>query len=179
MKFQFPKNFYWGAATSSHQVEGGNINDWSEWEKENTSRLANEAKNYWQKWQQEKFSEMFDSRNYISGKACDHYNGYKEDFNIAKSLGHNAHRFSIEWSRIEPEEGKFNEKEIEHYRKVILALRERGIEPFVTLWHWPLPLWLLKKRRLAIAKNAGVFFKVREKNRFCAERRCEILDNFK
>lgn len=145
MKFQFPKNFYWGAATSSHQVEGGNINDWSEWEKENTSRLANEAKNYWQKWQQEKFSEMFDSRNYISGKACDHYNGYKEDFNIAKSLGHNAHRFSIEWSRVEPEEGKFNEKEIEHYRKVILALRERGIEPFVTLWHWPLPLWLLKK----------------------------------
>jgi beta-glucosidase len=56
-----------------------------------------------------------------------------------------VHRFSIEWSRIEPEEGKFNEKEIEHYRQVILALRERGMEPFVTLWHWTNPLWLEEK----------------------------------
>ena len=77
-----------------------------------------------------------------AGKACDHYNRFEEDFDIAKSLGHNAHRFSIEWSRIEPEEGKFSEKEIEHYREVIKALRERGIEPFVTLWHWTLPLWI-------------------------------------
>lgn len=138
----FPKDFFWGAATSSHQVEGGNINDWSEWEKENAERLANEAKNKWQKWQQEKFSEMFNPENYISGKACDHYNRFREDFDIAKSLGHNAHRFSIEWSRVEPKEGEFNEKEIEHYREVVLALRERGIEPFITLWHWTNPLWI-------------------------------------
>lgn len=106
----FPKNFYWGAATSSHQVEGGNRNDWEEF--------------------------------MPAGKACDHYNRYEEDFDIAKQLGHNAHRFSIEWSRIEPEEGKFDEKEIKHYQKVIDALRKRGIEPFVTLWHWTLPLWI-------------------------------------
>ena len=80
-------------------------------------------------------------QNYISGRACDHYNRYEEDFNIAKSLGHNAHRFSIEWSRVEPEEGKWDEREIEHYRKVIAALRAR-MEPFVTLWHWTNPLWI-------------------------------------
>ncbi len=142
---KFPKGFYWGVATSSHQVEGDNHNDWTEWEKKNADRLAKEAKNKWQKWQQEKFPEMFDPQNYISGRACDHYNKFEEDFDIAKQLGHNAHRFSIEWSRVEPEEGKFNGKEIEHYREVVKALRERGIEPFVTLWHWTLPLWISER----------------------------------
>ena len=142
---KFPKNFLWGAATSAHQVEGGNKNDWSEWEKNNAKKLAKKAKDNYQSWQKEKFPEMFDEKNYISGIACDHYHKFKEDFDLAKSLGHNAHRFSIEWSRIEPEEGKFNEKEIEHYKQVILALRERGVEPFVTLWHWTIPIWLAKK----------------------------------
>ncbi len=108
--------FYWGAATSSHQVEGSNQNDWSEFERAHNLEL--------------------------SGFACDHYNRYKEDFDIAKSLSHNAHRFSIEWSRVEPEEGKFDEQEIQHYRDVISALKERNIESFVTLWHWTIPLWL-------------------------------------
>lgn len=144
-KLKFPKNFLWGAATSAYQVEGGNTNNWSEWEKKNADRLAESAKTYWQNWQKEKFPEMFNSENYISGSACDHYNRFEEDFDIAKELGHNAHRFSIEWSRIEPEEGKFNDEEIEHYRKVIRAIRARGMEPFVTLWHWTNPLWLEEK----------------------------------
>jgi beta-glucosidase len=84
---------------------------------------------------------MFNPQNYISGKACDHYNRFEQDFDLAKEGGHNAHRFSIEWSRIEPEEGKFDENEIEHYRNVLIALRQRGIEPFVTLWHWTEPAW--------------------------------------
>ncbi|MFH1182656.1 MAG: family 1 glycosylhydrolase, partial [Candidatus Moraniibacteriota bacterium] len=138
----FPKNFYWGSSTSAHQVEGNNHNDWTEWEKENAERLAKEAKDKYQKWQVKKFPEMLRPKNYISGRACDHYNHYEEDFDIAKSLNHNAHRFSIEWSRIEPEEGKFDEKEIEHYRKVLKALKKRGLEPFVTLWHWPNPIWI-------------------------------------
>jgi len=142
MALEFPKNFFWGAATSAHQVEGGNYNDWSEWEKANAERLAEEAHKKWQPWQQEKFPEMFEPENYISGRACDHYSRFEEDFDIAKSLGHNAHRFSIEWSRIEPEEGKFDEKEIEHYRQVILALTAQRVEPFVTLWHWTNPLWI-------------------------------------
>ncbi len=144
-KLKFPDGFLWGAATSAHQVEGNNHNDWSEWEKKNAERLAREAKAKYAKWQQEKFPEMFEPANYISGTAADHYNRYEEDFDIAKSLGHTAHRFSIEWSRIEPEEGKWNEKEIEHCRNVIRGLRARGMEPFVTLWHWPLPLWLVKQ----------------------------------
>ncbi len=142
---KFPKNFYWGAATSAHQIEGGQVNDWSEWEKGNAERLAGEAKDYWQKWQQERFPEVFQPRNYISGRACDHYHRFKEDFGIAKQLNHNAHRFSIEWSRIEPKEGRIDEKEIEHYRQVLIALKERGLEPFVTLYHWPLPNWLAEK----------------------------------
>ncbi len=143
-KLKFPEGFLWGAATSAHQVEGGNKNSWTEWEKVNAERLAREAKDKYEKWQLEKFPEMSEAENYISGRACDHYHRYEDDFDIAKKLGHNAHRFSIEWSRIEPEEGKFDEKEIEHYRRVLRALRERGLEPFVTLWHWTNPLWLKK-----------------------------------
>lgn len=142
MEIKFPKSFFWGSATSAHQVEGNNHNDWTEWEKENADRLAEEAREKWQDWQVKKFPEMLKSENYLSGQACDHYNRYEEDFAIAKSLGHNAHRFSIEWSRIEPQEGKFDEKEIEHYRKVILALKKRNLEPFVTLWHWTNPVWI-------------------------------------
>ncbi len=142
---KFPKEFFWGVAISAYQVEGGNRNDWSEWEKENSDRLAREAKTKWVPWQQEKFPEMFDPQNYISGRACDHYNRYEEDLDIAKSLGINAFRLSTEWSRIEPEEGKFDEQEIKHYRKVLKAIRGRGMEPFVTLWHWTNPVWLAKR----------------------------------
>jgi len=129
---KFPKGFLWGSATSAHQVEGNNHNDWSEWEKsrQRVSYLKSMGRN---------------PDEFISGRTCDHYNRFRADFDIAKSLGHNAHRFSIEWSRIEPEEGKFNEKEIEHYRDVIKALRERGLEPFITLWHWTIPLWVRDK----------------------------------
>jgi len=119
MKLEFPKNFFWGAATSAHQVEGGNHNDWTKWEK----TTGHEE----------------------SGSACDHYNRFREDFDIAKSLGQDAHRFSVEWSRIEPEEGKWDEKEIQHYQEVINTLREREIEPFVTLWHWTLPIWVAEQ----------------------------------
>ena len=146
MKYKFPKGFLWGASTSAHQVEGGNHNDWSEWEKTNAEHLANQAKTYWQQWQQEKFPEMLTPENYISGHATDHYHRYGEDFKLAKEFGHNATRFSIEWSRVEPEEGRFDENEIEHYRNVVRACLENGLEPFVTLWHWPVPLWLRDKK---------------------------------
>lgn len=114
---KFPERFYWGAATASYQVEGGIENtDWA--------KAADEG------------------RVPLCGRACDHYNRYEEDFAIAQSLGHNAHRLSIEWARIEPEEGKFNKVEIEHYRKVLTALKERGMTPFITIWHWTIPTWL-------------------------------------
>ncbi len=147
--FKFPEGFLWGAATSAHQVEGNNHNDWTEWEKENAERLSKES------------GGKYLPENYISGRACDHYNRYEEDFDIAKEIGHNAHRFSIEWSRIEPEEGKFNQVEIEHYRKVIGALKERGMESFVTLWHWTMPVWFIEKGAFEKQKNIKYFV------RFC------------
>jgi beta-glucosidase len=159
----FPKDFLWGAATSAHQVEGGTKNNWTQWEKENAERLAREAKKKWQPWQQEKFPEMLEKENYISGQACDHYNRYAEDFDLAKAGGHNAHRFSLEWSRIEPEKGKFDEKEIEHYRNVILALRERGMEPFVTLWHWTEPIWFNEQGGWTNKKSIEYFVRFVEK----------------
>ena len=142
---QFPRDFLWGAGTSSHQVEGDMHNSWTAWEKDSCERLSREAKVKWETWQQERFPEMFDSQNYISGKTCDHYNRFMADFDLAKEGEHNAHRFSIEWSRVEPEEGKFDEKEIEHYRKVLAALHERGIKSFVTLWHWTEPIWFVER----------------------------------
>ncbi len=118
---EFPKDFLWGAATSAYQVEGNNINsDWWEWEK----RVGVKEP---------------------SGAACRHYDLYRQDFDLAKLLNHNAHRLSIEWSRIEPEEGKFSVEEINHYRDVIISLRERNIEPIVTLHHFTLPLWFAQK----------------------------------
>ena len=144
------KKFFWGAATSAWQVEGGNHNDWTEWEHANARRLAAEATLAQSRGAFLDYllnppaggPNPLKEENYISGPAANHYNRFKEDFDIAKSLGHNAHRFSIEWSRIEPEEGKFDEKEIAHYKEVIAALRERGLEPFVTIWHFTLPRWL-------------------------------------
>ena len=115
--FRFPEGFLWGAATASHQVEGGNRwNDW--WELEESGRLPHQ-----------------------SGEACRHYELYEGDFDLARSLGHNAHRLSIEWSRIERRSDEWNEAEIKHYAAVIDALRHRGLEPIVTLHHFTNPAW--------------------------------------
>ena len=82
------------------------------------------------------------SEGFPAGRACDHYNLYEKDFDLIKKLNQTAFRLSIEWSRIEPEEGKFNEKEIEHYRKVLSALKSRNIKVMVTLHHFTNPAWL-------------------------------------
>lgn len=142
-KIKFPDGFLWGAGTSSHQVEGGVENDWAEWEKGNSERKTGEAsKKDWPDYILRNYPNPLQKANYISGRACDHYNRYREDFDLAKSLGHNAHKFSIEWSRIEPEEGKFIEQELDHYASVIQELKEKGIEPIVVLWHWGNPKWI-------------------------------------
>jgi beta-glucosidase len=80
-----------------------------------------------------------------SGEACRHYDLYARDFDLAKSIGHSAHRFSIEWSRIEPQPGEWNESAIAHYVEVVEALRERGLEPVVTLHHFTNPAWLARR----------------------------------
>ncbi|MEA3273618.1 MAG: glycoside hydrolase family 1 protein [Patescibacteria group bacterium] len=149
MSLSFPNDFFWGSSTSSYQVEGGNVNDWSQWEKKNAKKLAHSAKSYWKPWQIKKFPQILSPDNYICDKACDHYHRYEEDFDWIKSLHQNAHRLSIEWSRIEPAEGRFDKKELQHYRKVLEALRARGIEPFVTLKHYTNPIWLSEKGGIA------------------------------
>ena len=150
MNLKFPHNFFFGAATASHQVEGYGNNDWTEWEKENAERFAKEAKEHppeggWPDYILHSYPSPLDPQNYISGKACDSYYRFREDFDIAQQLGHNAHRLSLSWSKIEPREGVFDQKEIAHYKEKIQALRERGMEPFVTLYHWPVPLWFRDK----------------------------------
>ena len=169
---KFPKGFLWGAATSAHQVEGNNHNQWTEWELKNSKIKSQNAKlKKWPDFILEGYPNPLQEKNYISGRACGHYNRYEEDFDIAKSLGHNAHRFSIEWSRIEPEEGKFNEKEIEHYRDVIRALRARNLEPFVTIWHWTMPVWFARKG--GFEKNGNIKYFVR----FCEYATKEFKDD--
>lgn len=126
---KFPKGFLWGTSTSSYQVEGGIKSDWSEWEKSSAriEQLKKENKN---------------PEEFINKTACNQYLLYKTDFDLAKQLHNNSHRFSVEWARIEPEEGRFDEKEINHYKKVIKALKSRRLEPFLTAYHFTLPLWI-------------------------------------
>lgn len=84
------------------------------------------------------------SQDFPAGRACDHYNLYEKDFDLMKRLNQDIYRFSIEWSRIEPQPGNFDEKEVAHYKKVLLALRKRNIKAMVTLHHFSNPLWLAK-----------------------------------
>jgi beta-glucosidase len=119
---KFPENFLWGTATAAHQVEGNNIHsDWWAWEESRKDILS-------------------------SGRACDHYNLYKKDFDLIKDVLHNnAHRLSIEWSRIEPKEGEINEAALDHYRDVFTELRKRGIKIMLTLNHFTHPVWFMDK----------------------------------
>ncbi len=120
--YHFPKGFLWGTATASHQVEGGNTN------------------NNWYRWEQTpgKIRE-----GHTSGLACDWWGGrWKEDFDRAVETGQNAHRLSIEWSRIQPEQDRWDEDALDYYREIIRGLVDRNLTPFVTLHHFSNPLWL-------------------------------------
>lgn len=121
----FPPDFLWGTATSAHQVEGFNTNnDWWAWEQED-GRILN---------------------GHRSGAACNWWDDAEADLDRAADLGTNAHRLSLEWSRIEPEPGRFDTEALARYREILLGLRERGIEPMVTLHHFSNPLWLVEKQ---------------------------------
>lgn len=136
--FKTDEKMYFGVSTSSHQIEGSNRNDWSAWEQKNASLLA-EKSPYKTAQPQARNPE-----NYISANACNSYELFNEDIKLVTSLGCNAYRFSIEWSRIEPENGKFNSDAILKYREMILAMKGAGMEPFLTLHHFTIPLWLEK-----------------------------------
>src|SRR3954468_11034370 len=118
----FPKDFLWGAATAAHQVEGNNINS-DFWVLEHVPGAM--------------FAEP-------SGDACDHYRLYRQDIALLRELGFNSYRFSIEWARIEPEDGYFSKAALRHYADMLQACHELGITPMVTLHHFTSPRWLMK-----------------------------------
>lgn len=120
---QFEKGFFIGAATAAHQVEGNNTN--------------NDC------WAQEQM--VHTSYTEPSLDAVDHYNRYEEDIKLMAQAGLNAYRFSIEWARIEPQDGVFDEDALAHYRDVIACCKANGLEPIVTLHHFSSPKWLISK----------------------------------
>jgi len=161
----FPKRFLWGAATSAHQVEGNTHNQWTGWELENAKALATAAEYHYselESWERvEKQAKT--PANYVSGDAADHYRLYEEDFDLLTKMNMNAFRFSIEWSRIEPLEGAWNVEAIEHYKSYIAALKKRGIEPLVTLFHYTLPVWFAAKGGFEYKANVKYFTRFAEK----------------
>lgn len=151
----FPKDFIWGASTAAHQVEGGNYNQWTKWEEKHAKSFAGRApeRSLWPtlgvlkdmpSWKYIK-QRATDPQNYISGNGVEHYERFREDFDLLKEMGLNSFRFSIEWSRIEPSEGEWDQAAIEHYKTYIAELKKRHIQPFPTLWHWTIPVWFAEK----------------------------------
>ena len=144
-KLKFPSGFLWGAATSAHQIEGNNKHsDWWAWEhsylRVDSLRLIGKK-----------------PEDYMSGKAADHWNKFEEDFTIAEHLGHNAHRLSVEWAKIEPKEGEFNEAALDHYEKVFQSVKFHGMKLFVTLHHYTVPLWFAQKGGFENKRNIEYF----------------------
>jgi beta-glucosidase len=133
---RFPDGFLWGTASAAHQVEGDNRNsDWWEFEQQ-PGHIANGD---------------------TSEIACDHYHRYREDFSLLREMSQNAHRLSIEWSRVEPSEGEFDSRQIRHYRDVLGDLLEQGMQPMVTLHHFTSPLWFTRKGGWRAAGSARAF----------------------
>jgi beta-glucosidase len=120
---EFPEGFVWGTATAAHQIEGGNVNnDW--WVFEHTPG-----------------SGCVES----SGDACDSWHRWPEDLDLVAELGLGSYRFSVEWSRIEPEEGEWSTASLDHYRRIVAGGRERGLVPVVTFHHFTNPRWLANR----------------------------------
>jgi beta-glucosidase len=118
--FEFPAGFRWGCATAAHQVEGSNTNnDWHAWEAAGNVFAGQTA-----------------------GKACDWWASAESDLKTASAMGQNAHRMSVEWSRIEPSEGVWDTAAIDRYRAILQCMRDNGLEPMITLHHFTTPIWL-------------------------------------
>ncbi len=131
----FPKGFLWGTATAAHQVEGGNT-----------------ASDLW-------LMEMMKESLFAdpSGDACDHYHRYPEDIALLAGLGFNTYRFSIEWARIEPEEGFFSQAALDHYRRMIAECHAQRVIPMVTFHHFTAPLWFTRDGGWEDEKSADRF----------------------
>lgn len=142
---KFPSNFLWGVATAAHQVEGNcDNNNWSAWE--NAVDAAGQPRI---------------KRGQKAGLACDHWNRYREDIKLMQALSVKAYRFSVEWSKIEPNEGEVNAAAMRHYREVCEELQSAGIQPMITLHHFTQPLWFDRSGAFEQENNIPLFV------RFC------------
>src|SRR5688500_4863129 len=138
----FPDGFRWGTATAAHQVEGGNWNnDWWAWEHTPGSRCTEP-----------------------SGDACDQYHRYKDDLRLLADLGFDNYRLSVEWSRIEPEDGEFSTAALDHYRRVCAFARDVGVEPVVTFHHFTTPRWLADRGGWIEKDTADLFARFCERS---------------
>ncbi len=147
----FPDGFIWGVATAAYQVEGCNTNcQWYEWER--LGHIASDEH---------------------AGDACDWWNSAERDFDRAASLHLNGLRLSLEWSKIEPEPGRYSDTAIARYRQMLQALWERGIEPLVTLHHFTNPLWL---ERIGAFENDRVAPLFARYARFCVEQLGDLCE---
>jgi beta-glucosidase len=132
---RFPDGFLWGCATAAHQVEGGNHNcDWWEFQQRGGILTGDSA-----------------------DPACDHYRRFREDFALLRRLHNNAHRLSIEWSRVEPAQGELDPAQIQHYRDVLTELRAQGMAPMATLHHFTSPTWFTRRGGWAAPGAAGAW----------------------
>ena len=139
-QFSFPSSFKWGTATAAHQIEGNCINNWSEFENQiNSSGIPN----------------IKDGQK--SGIACDSWNRLEEDIENIKKLGVSYYRFSIEWSKIEPEQNKYDTKVLNHYNEFINILIDNNITPVLTLYHFTHPIWFDKLRGFEKEENIKYF----------------------
>jgi len=153
-KYIFPSDFIWGTATSAHQTEGYNTNsDWWKWE------VNKKANNEFPK----EPSEI----------ACDSYKRYKEDLDLCVELNNNAVRLSVEWARIEPEQGKFSQDQINHYKEVLKEAQKRGLKTFATLHHFTNPIWFADKGGWENFNSPKLFAEYAKK---CAEEFGSLID---
>lgn len=137
----FPKDFWWGTAGAAHQIEGGNVNSDS-WVLEHVPGTP--------------FAEP-------SGDACDHYHRYPDDIALLAGMGFTAYRFSIEWARIEPEEGEFSLAALDHYRRMLETCRAHGLTPVVTYHHFTSPRWFAARGGWEVLDNAELFARYAER----------------
>jgi beta-glucosidase len=144
--WRFGKEFLWGSATSAYQVEGNcTNNNWFQFE----SAVDEDGK-----------PKITNGQR--AGVACDHWNRYKEDIRLMKELSLNAYRFSVEWSKIEPRQGEFDEAALDHYEQVVDELLANGIEPMVTLHHFTNPIWFEEQGAFLQENSPEIFTRFAE-----------------
>lgn len=155
----FPKKFLWGVSSSAHQVEGAQSNQWTVWELENAKALAAQAPYHYddlESWARYD-KQASEPSNYVSDKAANHYELYERDLELVRKMNMNTFRLSVEWSRIQPQKDAWDVAEVEHYKSVLAACKERGIEPIVTLFHFTLPVWFVEMGGFEKSANGRLF----------------------